>query len=89
LRYRTTYVYDGTWFYYNYDFFKGEFSNTPRDGWYDDARYDGVSADGRVATFQYGPVANLGKKWSGPNIPFSVDWVGNEWRSLPVGVQVK
>jgi hypothetical protein len=85
LRYRTTHLYDGTWYHTCYNFLECEFRNNPREGWYDDARYDGVSADGQVATFQYGPVETPGKITQGG----MRGWPGEEWKKLPVGVQVK
>jgi hypothetical protein len=62
----------------------------PREGWYDEARYDGVSADGQMAIFQYGPVPTPKQPWSprGGN-ELIVDWKNLEWNNIPVGVQVK
>jgi hypothetical protein len=77
-------LYDGTWYHTCYNFLECEFRNNPREGWYDDARYDGVSADGQVATFQYGPVETPGKRTQGG----MRGWPGEEWKKLPVGVQV-
>jgi hypothetical protein len=85
LRYRTTRLYDGTWYHTCYNFLECEFRNNPREGWYDDARYDGVSADGQVATFQYGPVETPGMRTQGG----MRGWAGDEWKNIPVGVQVK
>jgi hypothetical protein len=95
LKYRTTHLYNDTWFFRCYNFLsKCEYSNTPREGWVDDARYDGVSADGKRATFQYGPVATPGIEWIKPGgdrdtMSVADGWVRNKWRSLPVGVQVE
>ncbi|GHU19087.1 hypothetical protein FACS189475_05680 [Betaproteobacteria bacterium] len=56
----------------------------------DEARYEGVSADGKRATFQYGPVATPGKEWKRPgSVPVAEDWFRNQWNKLPVGVQVE
>jgi hypothetical protein len=85
LKYRTPHLYDGTWYYRWYNLFSIELVKTPRDGWYDDARYDGVSADGQRATFQYGPVETPGKRTQGG----MRGWPGEEWKKLPVGVQVE
>jgi hypothetical protein len=85
LKYRTTYLYDGTWFLRCRWFMTCEYVNTPRENWMDDARYAGVSADGRRATFQYGPVATPGKGWAGG----MRGWDQNEWQKLPKGVQVE
>jgi hypothetical protein len=90
LKYRTTRLYDDTWIHYCYNWFSCEFINNPREGWVDDARYDGVSADGQRATFQYGPVGTPGRKWKRPGrVRLGERWTRNEWDSLPAGVQVK
>jgi hypothetical protein len=90
LRYRTTRLYDDTWIHYCYNWFSCKFINDSREGWVDDARYDGVSSDGRKATFQYGPVATPGRRWKRPgSVPLGEKWTRSEWKSLPVGVQVK
>jgi hypothetical protein len=85
LKYRTTHLYDGTWFLRCRWFVTCEYVNSPREAWYDDARYDGVSADGRQATFQYGPVATPGTGRAGG----MRGWDYDEWKSLPKGVQVE
>jgi hypothetical protein len=84
LKYRTTRLYDGTW-YESCRWWGGEsrccgceIIKTPRIGWVDEARFDGVSADGKRATFQYGPVGNGVR-----------DWANKEWDKLPVGVQIE
>jgi hypothetical protein len=89
LKYHTTRLYDDTWY------FRGpivlgtaEFINTPRESWYDDARYDGMSADGQRATFQYGPV-NAGGPINRGGRKRLGDWSTNEWKTLPAGVQVE
>jgi hypothetical protein len=95
LRYRTIHLYDGTW-YQRCRWWGAETGaigceivKTPREGWYDDARYDGVSADGQVATFQYGPVSTPNQPWSPPGgWSAIVVWKNLEWENLPVGVQV-
>jgi hypothetical protein len=51
LKYRTTHLYDDTWVNHCYSFLSCEYTNSPREGWVDEARYDGVSADGRRASF--------------------------------------
>jgi hypothetical protein len=90
LKYRTTRLYDDTWIRYCLGLFNCEFINTPREGWVDEARFDGVSNDGKRATFQYGPIATPGKEWKGPGrVPVAEGWFNNEWKKLPVGVQVK
>jgi hypothetical protein len=87
LKYRTTRLYDDTWIHYCYDFLECKYANIPRIGWIDDARYDGVSADGQRATFQYGPVE---RKFSGPrHEELAWDWLINEWKSLPLGVRIE
>jgi hypothetical protein len=92
LRYRTTRLYDRTWFFACYNFLSAcRFSNKLRETWYDDARYDGVSDDGQVATFQYGPLEApiqppWGSSYAGERISA---WRKSEWEKLPVGVQVK
>jgi hypothetical protein len=93
LKYRTTRLYDDTWIRFCGGWFDCKFINNPREGWGDEARYDGVSADGRRATFQYGPVATPGKEWIRPGgnrstLSVAGDWLRNEWQKLPVGVQV-
>jgi hypothetical protein len=90
LKYRTTRLYDDTWIHYCSFFMNCKYINTPREGWVDEARYDGVSADGKRATFRYGPVATPGKEWKRPgSVPVSRGWIDNEWEKLPVGVQVE
>jgi hypothetical protein len=90
LKYRTTRLYDDTWVHYCYNFLSCEYTNSPREGWMDDARYDGTSADGQRATFQYGPVATPGKVWTGPTSHYSAnDWSVHEWGNLPKGVRVE
>jgi hypothetical protein len=91
LRYRTTRLYDRTWFFACYNFLSaGRFSNKPREAWYDDARYDGASADGQKATFLYGPVTAPGSPWIYPSgIESLAAWSKREWRNLPVGVRVE
>jgi hypothetical protein len=88
LKYRTTHLYDGTWFLRCRWFMTCEYVNSPREAWYDDARYDGVSADGQRATFQYGPVETPGtrKLRTGGGMR---GWDYDEWKSLPEGVQVE
>jgi hypothetical protein len=65
-----------------------------------EARFEGMSADGRRATFQYGP---LDVSWLAPRTPdkiaerwIAVDkyrnaerWIAEAWEKLPVGVQVE
>jgi hypothetical protein len=87
LKYRTTHLYDTTWFR-RCRWFTCEYVNSPREAWYDDARYEGVSADGQRATFQYGPVETpgTGKLRTGGGMR---GWDQNEWKSLPKGVQVE
>jgi hypothetical protein len=88
LKYRTVRLYDDTWFHRCYDWFKCEYTNRPRERWCDEALYEGVSADGQRTTFQYGPV-------SAPDREYALScggmrgWAENEWKNLPVGVQVK
>jgi hypothetical protein len=84
LKYRTVHLYDDTW-YLRCSWWRGEpggdgckIIKNPREARVDEARYDGVSADGKRATFQYGPVGGSG--WY---------WTRDEWKKLPVGVQVK
>jgi len=90
LKYRTTRLYDDTWINYCYSFFSCEYINDPREGWVDDARFDGVSADGKRATFHYGPVATPGKEWTRPGrVRVADKWFENEWENLPKGVQVE
>jgi hypothetical protein len=92
LKYRTTHHYDDTWFI-RCKWWRGDgvgpygcvIVKTPREAWYDDARYDGVSADGKRATFEHGPVNSPGKDHG----DYSASWVNDEWRKLPKGVQVK
>lgn len=69
-----------------------EMSNTPREGWIDEAMIEAVCQDGKTATFQYGPVASRnGKEWSGPINPanYFAPWINAAWNKLPVGVQLK
>jgi hypothetical protein len=90
LKYRTTHLYDDTWIHYCVNWFNCEYINDSREGWVDEARYDGVSADGKKATFQYGPVATPGKEWKSPgSVRVADKWRSSEWDKLPVGVQVK
>jgi hypothetical protein len=92
LKYRTIHLYDDTWIHYCSFFMHCEYINTPREGWVDNARFDGVSADGKKATFQYGPLYTPGKKWNGPGstaVNEYESWIKNEWNKLPVGVQVE
>jgi hypothetical protein len=89
LKYRTTRLYDDTWVHRCYNFLSCEYTNAPREGWVDEARYDGVSSDGRRATFQYGPVGTPGQAWTGLTSHYSAgDWSDREWEKLPLGVQV-
>ncbi|GHU27977.1 hypothetical protein AGMMS50256_09020 [Betaproteobacteria bacterium] len=92
LKYRTVHLYDGTW-YESCTWWGGEsrkvgceIIKTPREGWVDEARYDGVSADGKKATFQYGPVETHKEKWTGGDMR---GWPRDEWKKLPIGVQVE
>jgi hypothetical protein len=92
LRYRTNRLYDRTWFFACYNFLSAcRFSNKLREIWYDDARYDGVSADGQVATFRYGPVETpIQPSWGSSRAVERLGaWPDSEWKNLPVGVQVK
>jgi hypothetical protein len=91
LRYRTTRLYDRTWFFACYNFLSAcEFNDEPREAWYDDARYDGASADGQRATFRYGPVPTPRQPWRSPyGIESLAAWYRHEWKNLPVGVQVE
>ncbi|MFC5301387.1 hypothetical protein [Azospira restricta] len=69
-----------------------EMTKTPREGWIDEAKIEAVCSDGKVATFQYGPVESRnGKRWSGPvNAGNYFDrWITAAWDKLPVGVQLK
>jgi hypothetical protein len=85
LKYRTVHLHDDTW-YLRCSWWRGETGGdgckfikaSPREVWVDEARYDGVSADGKRATFQYGPVGS-GWDW----------WTRDEWEKLPKGVQVE
>jgi hypothetical protein len=86
LKYRTVHLYDGTWFQDCRWFHNCEIVKTPREGWMDEARYDGVSADGKRATFQYGPVQSPGKNCCSGGMR---GWPSNEWDKLPIGVQVE
>ncbi|MDR0575998.1 MAG: hypothetical protein LBI87_00280, partial [Candidatus Accumulibacter sp.] len=61
LKYRTTHLYDDSWFHRCYNWFSCEYTNTPREALCDDALYEGVNADGQRATFQYGPVSTPGQ----------------------------
>jgi hypothetical protein len=89
LKYRTTRLYDDTWIHHCYDFLSCRYTNAPREGWMDEARYNGVSADGQRATFQYGPVATPGMVWTGPATHYSAgNWSDREWEKLPRGVQL-
>jgi hypothetical protein len=64
-----------------------------------EARFDGVSADGRRATFQYGPWFGSEESWFWIRIPSDVlgaedyrrmeHWIAEAWDRLPVGVQVE
>jgi hypothetical protein len=85
LKYREIYLYDGTWFQDCRWFMRCKYVSTPRTNRLDEARFDGVSADGQRATFQYGPVATRGKGWAGG----MRGWDQNEWDKLPKGVQVE
>ncbi|GHU17457.1 hypothetical protein FACS189475_01310 [Betaproteobacteria bacterium] len=92
LKYHTTHLYDDTWIHYCSFFMHCEYINTLREGWVDNARFDGVSADGKKATFQYGPLYTPGKKWNGPGstaVNEYDSWIKNEWNKLPVGMQVE
>jgi hypothetical protein len=88
LKYRTTHLYDTTWFRRCRWFMTCEYVNPPREAWYDDARYDGVSADSQRATFQYGPVETpeMRKLRTGGGMR---GWDQSEWKKLPVGVQIE
>jgi hypothetical protein len=90
LKYRTIHLYDGIWIRRCPDHFGCGYTNTPREGWANEARYEGVSADGWRATFQYGPVSMPGMVWTGIGTYYSAeDWFDQEWRKLPSGgVQV-
>jgi hypothetical protein len=89
LKYRTTRLYDDTWIHHCYDFLSCRYTNAPREGWMDEARYDGMSADGQRATFQYGPVVTPGMVWTGPATHYSAgNWSDREWKKLPRGVQL-
>jgi hypothetical protein len=89
LKYRMTHLYDDTWVHRCYNFLSCEYTNAPREGWVDEARYDGESADSQRATFQYGPVGTPGLVWTGPTTHYSAgDWSDREWEKLPLGVQV-
>ncbi|MDR0439664.1 MAG: hypothetical protein LBI59_01575 [Candidatus Accumulibacter sp.] len=90
LKYRTSHLYDSTWFHYCYNWFSCKYANRPRENWYVDARYDGISADGQVATFLYGPVDTSKEPWNRPAGMYQiVEWSEKEWERLPVGVQIK
>jgi hypothetical protein len=95
LKYRTTHLYDGTWFLSCRWFGSVKrgcdlVTDSPRESWRDDARYDGVSADGQRATFQYGPVAVPGRPGPGyKSLEQLGTWSKKEWAKLPVGVQVE
>jgi hypothetical protein len=90
LRYRTTHLRDSTWFHYCYNWFSCEYANNPRENRYIDARYDGISADGQVATFLYGPVDTSKEPWRRPAGMYQIEeWSEKEWERLPVGVQIK
>jgi hypothetical protein len=96
LRYRTNHLRDGTWFvrcrWWGAESGVGcnLVRDRPREGWYDEARYDGVSVDGKQATFQYGPVSTPGEPWRHPSGNQSIiNWREQEWASLPVGVRVR
>jgi hypothetical protein len=94
LKYRTIHLYDGTWFE-RCSWWNGirceVIKDDPRESWSDEARYDGMSADGTRATFQYGPVNTPGRKEQGGPGGWeqSVAWAKNEWKKLPIGVQVE
>jgi hypothetical protein len=63
-----------------------------------EARFDGVSADGRRATFQYGPFDGSEEQWfwGTPGFDLGAEdyrrmahWIAEAWDKLPVGVQVE
>jgi hypothetical protein len=55
LKYQTIRLYDDTWYHHCYNFLSCEYTNTPRKFFHSEARYEGVSVDGKLVTFQYGP----------------------------------
>jgi hypothetical protein len=88
LKYRTVRLHDGNWYESCMWFNTCEIVKTPRESWCDEALYEGASADGQWATFQHGPV-------SAPEREYALScggmrgWAENEWKNLPIGVQVK
>jgi hypothetical protein len=64
--------------------------NTSHERWIDEMRFDGISVDGKRATFQYGPIDTPCKPPVGAdNQKRFKEWIDNEWKSLPLSVQVE
>jgi hypothetical protein len=69
LKYRTTRLYDDTWYWHNSSFLSYELIDTPRIAWIDEARFEGVSADGKRAIYRSGPERTPGKgQWGAARV---------------------
>jgi hypothetical protein len=97
LKYRGIRLHDDNWIHRS-PFWGLEKAPTRHIG-LQEARFEGVSAEGRRATFQYGPWLGSGKSWFWISIPSDVlgaedyrrmeRWIAEAWEKLPVGVQVE
>jgi len=65
-------------------------SHEPREAWIDEARIEAKCADGRIATFQYGPIdSRSGKEGRSPVRAYFDQWLSDAWQKIPRGVQLK
>jgi hypothetical protein len=62
----------------------------PREAWIDEAKIEASCSDGRIATFQYGPVGSRnGKEGRSPVMGYFDQWIHDAWEKIPKGVQLK
>ena len=65
-------------------------SHEPREAWIDEARIEAKCADGKTATFQYGPIDSMnGKEGRSPVRAYFDQWLSDAWQEIPRGVQLK
>ncbi|GHU18801.1 hypothetical protein FACS189475_04890 [Betaproteobacteria bacterium] len=90
LKYRTPRLYDRTWFIRQSWLFNFKLVTEPREKWAKEGLYEGMSADGRRATFQLGPFGTGDSRmWRGGGFDLMFDWLDGERNKAPRNVQVE
>lgn len=67
--------------------FRTQVTREPREAWIDEAKIEGVCADGRKAIFQYGPIpSSNGKTWKELVQGYFDDYFRDAWKKVSKGV---